>query len=141
MATHQPRLEVFPEHRRIPTNGHPDGDDQTEQKHYVRLVAGNGAKLMVSEAYDNPSNAVRAAHAINRATSGSVEYPNGRLSIEILDQDEAVRRVIEPKYIHLEAPPPEDGVQPQDGGWPEGTVLAGFDPDGPEPMDDHSEHY
>ena len=95
-TTHQPYLEVFPEHDDVNYNGETSPGDL---KFYVRLRFGNGAKAMRSEDYDSNgsrSNAIRAARAINRITA-TPEFPNGRLHIRVLDEDGHVVRTIEPE--------------------------------------------
>jgi uncharacterized protein YegP (UPF0339 family) len=100
-TTHQPRLEVFPEQRLVPTDGAIGADLEYETKYRVRLVAGNGAKLMVSPGYDSAgtrSNGIRAARSINRITE-TPEFPNGRLHIRVLDEEGKVERIIEPEQV------------------------------------------
>jgi uncharacterized protein YegP (UPF0339 family) len=133
--THQPRLEVFPQKHAVPRDEPLEMQDDPnayEEKFHVRLVAGNGIKLMVSPGYDNESNGVRAAHTINRITSGTSEYPNGRLRIEILNEDETVRRIIEPEHVaEVHTPALEDLKEDlETPGYSAGIVELGYEGDG-----------
>ena len=80
MSSKAVRLEVVP-----PARDFSDMQDASVPlsawPHFVRLIGGNGGKLLTSETYSNKANAVRAANTVKRTLG--IDIP-----VVILDRED-----------------------------------------------------